>query len=170
MVYVPPPGVPHNNQWKVGMCSTPCVDPGKFCYACLCPCIFAFQQRRTLIGNGEYYCCMRAFPFCCLANPCPQECLCLEVVCCTTCAVTANRGYIQGSKQLVNSPCDDCLIWLTCLCQCAICIAEIAGYQVDPSIKNAVDCFFWTVLGCMQTQQALEIDPTFNPPPKQVMQ
>ena len=86
---------------------------------------------------------MGAFPCLCLKNPCDKvPFLCLEVLCCTICAVTSNRAYIQRTKGVMNDRCDDCLIWCTCICQWVLCILEILGQPVDPSLENAVDCFY----------------------------
>jgi len=43
------------------------------------------------------------------------------------------------------------------------------GQPVDPSFENAVDCFYYIVVGCMLTQQDLEIDPDQPGPAAQTM-
>lgn len=161
-------------QWKVGMFNTCCAAPCTFCFNCLCPHCGAYRQREQLLdmhsgpGTGKYFCCLGQFPICCLKDDCPRvPCLCLEVCFCLVCAVSSNRAHVQITRQLENSCCDTCLIWTTCICQCAICIFETLGHRCDPTVKNAVDFFYCTVIGCMLTQQDLEIDNSFQPPPKQ---
>jgi len=128
------------------------------------------MQRMKLLGDQPYICCMGAFPCLCLGDACdPVPWLCCEVVFCTICAVTANRAYIQRSKQVQNDACDDCLIWCLCICQFVICCLEMLGQPVDPALENAVDCFYYIVIGCMLTQQDIEINPNFQPPPTQTM-
>jgi len=43
------------------------------------------------------------------------------------------------------------------------------GQPVDPAFENAVDCFYYIVVGCMLTQQDLEIDPDMPAPQAQSM-
>jgi len=151
------------------MFCAPCESPLSFCFNCMCAPCGAYVQREKLLGDSPYYCCMGNFPFLCLANPCDKvPWLCCEVLCCTVCAVTANRAYIQRTKGVMNSGCDDCLIWTTCICQWTVCLCDTFGYQCPPAIENAVDCFYYLVIGCMLTQQEIEIDENFTaPPPKQ---
>jgi len=167
MVYKGNTGV---NQWKIGMFWTPCENPLLFLFNCCCAPCGAYRQRERLLGDQPYYCCMGAFPCLCLKNPCDKiPFLCLEVACCTICAVTANRAYIQRTKGVVNDRCDNCLIWMTCICQWLICCLQMMGQPVDPSFENAVDCFYYIVVGCMLTQQDLEIDPDQPGPAAQTM-
>jgi len=113
---------------------------------------------------------MGTCPVCCLAEPCEKvPCLCIEVCCCLICSVTANRTYIQRTKGIMNDPCDNCIIMTLCICQWAICIAQIVGIRVDPSVENAVDLFYHIVIGCMLTQQDIEINPDKPGPAPAVM-
>jgi len=158
------------NQWKIGMFWTPCESPCLFLFNCLCAPCGAYRQRERLLGDQPYVCCMGSFPCLCLADPCDKvPFLCCEVCLCTICAVTANRAYIQRTKGVMNDRCDNCLIWTTCICQWLICILQILGQPVDPSLENAVDCFYYIVVGCMLTQQDLEIDADQPAPQPQVM-
>ena len=91
---------------------TPCDAPCLFCFNCLCAPCGAYRQREKLLGDAPYYCCMGAFPCCCLRNPCDKvPFLCCEVFLCTICAITSNRAYIQRTKGVQNDQCDNCLIW-----------------------------------------------------------
>jgi len=158
------------NQWKVEMFYTPCTAPGLFFFNCLCSCCGVYRQREKLLGEAPYYCCMGQMPICCLKDPCEKvPWLCVEVSLCTICAITANRAYIQRTKGVMNSTCDNLLIWLTCACQFCICVLQLMGQPVDPAIENAIDCFYYIVIGCLLTQQDLEIDPTVPAPAPQTM-
>ena len=191
---------------------TPCESPCLFCFNCLCAPCGAYRQREKLLGDAPYYCCMGAFPCCCLKNPCDKiPFLCCEVCLCTICAITANRSYIQRTKGVQNDACDNCLIWsashsrtqhlvvptaapasqvtfasvhsphsvpapspihfhrATCICQWALCILQCLGQPVDPSLENAIDCFYYIVIGCMLTQQDIEINADIPAPQPQVM-
>ena len=166
------------NTWKVGMFWTPCEAPCKFLFNCCCAPCGAYMQRERLMGDAPYYCCMGAFPCLCLKNPCDKvPWLCCEVLCCTICAITANRAYIQRTKGVMNDQCDNCLMyralahtrtemlcshpdishslyctalpyplhsWCTCICQWALCILQVMGQPVDPSLENAIDCFYYS--------------------------
>ena len=46
---------------------------------------------------------------------------------------------------------------------------QCLGQPVDPSLENAVDCFYYIVIGCMLTQQDIEIDADIPAPQPQVM-
>lgn len=38
-----------------------------------------------------------------------------------------------------------------------LCLLSLFGVDVDESIKNMVDCFICTVMGCMNTQTGIEL-------------
>jgi len=145
------------NEWKVGMFTTCCEDPCYFCQACWCPWCTAYSHRGLLIGNGPYYCCGGMYPCCCLKDPCPRWCLCLEACCCLSCAVVGNRAIIQTQQQIQNSCCDECIIWTTCIASWVLCILRLFGVNIPDSVQNCVDCLYYTVLGCMQTQHAIQM-------------
>jgi len=158
------------NMWKIGMFYTPCEEPLLFLFNCCCAPCGSYRQREKILGDAPYYCCMGAFPCLCLKNPCERiPWLCLEVICCTPCSVTANRAYIQRTKGVMNDNCDNCLIWCTCICQWVICCMQMVGAPVDPTLENAVDCFYYIVIGCMLTQQDIEIDADHPAPSAQTM-
>jgi len=116
--------------------------------------------------------CGGLFPCCCFDSSCPRACLVCEVCLCLSCAVSGNRFLIQQTYGKENTPCDNCILWCTCFMSWAICCAQLVGISVDPSIQNLVDCIYCTVLGCMQTQHAIEMGLVTgfeNSPSKQQM-
>jgi len=150
----------HKGEWKIGMFYTCCEEPCYFLGACFCPCCTAYSHRQKLIqtvGDGKYYCCAGMYPCCCLKNECPEACLCIESCCFLSCAVIGNRKMIQESQQLRNTCCDECILWTTCLVSWALCILRIVGVHIHESVQNCVDCMYYTVLGCMQTQHAIQM-------------
>lgn len=152
---------PGQNEWRVGMFESCCAAPFAFVKHCLCPCCYAYQHREHIIGEGEYYCCGGLCPFCCLKKPCPRvPCLCLEVVCCPFNAIMVNRHLIQYEQGLKNNCCDECLIWTAVLAGCVICILQLIGCDVPDEARNVVDCFIWTVCGCMLTQSSIQMGLT----------
>jgi len=159
-----------SNTWKIGMFWTPCDSPCLFLYNCVCAPCAVYGQRERLLGDAPYVCCMGMFPCLCLKNPCDRvPWLCCEACCFTICAVTANRVYIQRTKGVMNDGCDNCLIWCTCICQWVLCILECLGQPVDPTLENIVDCFYYIVVGCMLTQQEIEINADVPAPQPQIM-
>jgi len=155
-------------EWKVGMCGAPCESPGKFMFYCVCPCLGVVNHREVLIGNGPYYCCNRHFPVCCLKDECPRSCVWCEACCCLNIAIGVNRHILQDRYAIRNTPCDECILWCTCLTSWCLCIMRCCGYDVPPEVQNCVDCLYCTVQGCMQTQQAIEMEAvgcTLAPPP-----
>lgn len=120
----------------------------------------AGQQRLQILEvTGEpYVCCGGMIPCCCLGEPQDKCCVALEACCCPSLAVAGNRFLIQTRFDRHNTACDDCLLWFTCLCSWAVCIAECAGCDVPEGIENAVDCLKIAVDGCMLAQQQVEID------------
>ena len=111
----------------------------------------------AMTGQQNYVCCLGMWQVCCLKDPCPPCCLCLEVFCCPFCAVSANRYAIQDHLQVKNSCCDTAIIWCTFCCQCLICILQLLGEDVDDSLQNAADLLSCIVMGCMLTQQDYQI-------------
>jgi len=145
--------------WKVEMFDTCCAAPGDFCLACLCPWCTAYQHRTYMLDswNRPYYCCGGLFPCCCLANDCPRECLCLEVCFCLSCAVSGNRMMVQQQYQLMNTCCDECILWSTCMLSWVLCILQAVGVPVNQELRNCADLIYCTVLGCMQTQHGIQL-------------
>ncbi|CAM9273604.1 unnamed protein product, partial [Ectocarpus sp. 4 AP-2014] len=87
------------NQFQIGMMEAPCKNCPWCCFGCLCTCCAQFiVRKRALDGNLEnYLCCQGYFPMCCMSagdcgeRSCPCFCLCLEVFCCNSCAVSSSR-------------------------------------------------------------------------------
>jgi len=154
----------YNNEWAVGMCSAPCEAPGTFLFSCFCCPCQAYSHRTTLLDNNydNYHCCGGLWGASCTnccdscTRPCPQLCLCLEVCFCLNCAVSGNRYMIQDRFRLMNTPCDNCLLWFTCLLSWAITILR-CFIDIPQEVENIVDLIYYTVLGCMQTQHDIEL-------------
>jgi len=166
---------PHQNEWKIGMFESCCAAPGTFCLSCFCPWCTAYNHREILIGDGEYYCCGGLCPVLCLKSSCPRPCLICEVCLCLSCAVSGNRMLVQNMYQKANTPCDNCILWCTCLTSWVLCILSICGVNIPPEANTLADCLYCTVLGCMQTQHAVEMGlvsgyENVQGPPKQAMQ
>lgn len=153
-------------EWQVGLCEAPCSDPFSCCYACLCPCCMAAQQRQEILAViGEPYVCCGGMCTCCgMCAPCEvdtrNDCCCVwaEACCCTGLAVAANRFLIQTRFDRKNTECDDCILWLACLTPLVTCLCQCVGVEIPEELQNCVDCCQTCVTGCMLAQQKVEID------------
>jgi len=63
---------------------------------------------------------------------------------------------MQTRFDLMNTCCDDCILWFTCLASWAICIAQMF-IDVPQELEMLVDLLIQTVNGCMLAQQAVEL-------------
>lgn len=146
-------------QWQIGLFEAPCKAPVPCLYGCLCSCCSAAQQRNEILDIiGEpYICCGGLFPCGPLGEPQDRQCAWVEACCCTGLAVGANRYYIQTRMDRVNTPCDDCILWTTCLVSWVVCILSII-MDVPQEIESCVDCMIMSVDGCMLAQQKVELD------------
>jgi hypothetical protein len=87
------------------------------------------------------------------------DCGCdVQSFCCLSFAVSANRARIQQQRGLINDCCDECILFTMCFCSCCLTIMNLFGMQIDPSVQNAVDLLYCSVVGCMLTQQSVEIE------------
>eukprot|EP00906_Rhabdomonas_costata_P031781 RCo044849 len=150
------------NEWAIGMCET-CKNCPYCCLACFFPWCMAFTQRkRILLGDLEhnYVCCGGMFGRCseCATKVCSGACgLALESCCCLVCAVTANRWMIQSAYQLQNTPCDDALIILTCVCSFVALIVSFVDRGLGDLMNDSAQLLLHMVLACMLTQQDFEM-------------
>mmetsp|Transcript_60837 Transcript_60837/g.144983 ORF Transcript_60837/g.144983 Transcript_60837/m.144983 type:complete len:350 (+) Transcript_60837:70-1119(+) len=159
--------------WKVGLFEAPGASPVQCLYGCCCPCCAAFQQRNTLLDiTGEpYVCCAGLFPCCGIDKPQnDRNCLFLEACCCPGIAIAGNRFMVQTRFDKENTPCDDCILWTTCLCVYGIEIARCCGVDIPEELDCLVDCLVMSVNGCMHAQQHVEIQEIMKngysgPPP-----
>eukprot|EP00741_Cyanophora_paradoxa_P002767 tig00000630_g2687.t1 len=171
------------NEWQVDMCDTCTTVPGEWCrrsgasgpsplhalsyeacFACFCPCCAAYDHRvRALDGNMNNYRCCAGLCACCgdchsCTKSCPECCLACEVACCFSCAVSGNRLLIQGKYMLQNTPCDNCILWTSCICSWVACIVSIF---VDGSVAQLISCAadlqYCAVQACMQAQHGTEL-------------
>lgn len=147
-------------EWAVGLFEAPVKVPLSFCYGCICPCCMAAQQRLKILNiiGESYVCCGGMFPCGPLGQEMDENCAWVEACCCTGCAISGNRFLIQTRLDRQNTPCDDCLLWVTCLAPYVICCLECIDIDVPEGIENAVDCLQMIVAGCMLAQQQKEID------------
>mmetsp|Transcript_8920 Transcript_8920/g.16023 ORF Transcript_8920/g.16023 Transcript_8920/m.16023 type:complete len:341 (+) Transcript_8920:99-1121(+) len=162
--------------WKVGMFQAPAAAPPQCVYGCLCPCCASFQQRNTLLDiTGEpYVCCAGLFPCCGIDKPQQdRNCLYLEACCCPGLAISGNRFMVQTRFDKENTPCDDCILWTTCLCVYGIEIARCCGVDIPEELDLLADCLVLTVNGCMHAQQYIEIEDIkkngYSGPPSAIM-
>jgi len=116
-----------------------------------------------------YLCCQGYFDCCgfrrCLSagrdenqsmdRDCPEFCLCLEVFCCASCAVSATRFYVLDKYNIIPDPVDNKIIRFNNCLQCLSCIISIAAIFVD-GLDNAEDIIqliakfvFHVTAGCM---------------------
>lgn len=148
-----------DGHWKTGMCTAPCESPLQFCAGSCCICCAVWQQRTELLQiTGEpYVCCAGLCPCGPLGEPQDQSCLFLEACCCPGLALSGNRFMVQTRFNKENTPCDDCILWFTCLFTCAVDIAR-CFMDVPDGLELLADCLTITVQGCMHAQQAIEIE------------
>jgi len=171
--------------FKTSMMDAPCKDPCCCCVACICPWCTAFALRRTVLADdmSKYLCCQGYFDCCCFKagtlgeSNCPTCCLCLEAVCCLSCAVSATRIYAMDQKGLQSDPCDrrlircnNCVQLLSCICDIlAICIEQLRPCaQLLDTIRHILYC---SIQACMQAQVHYEYKDTIpqGVPQKQEM-
>jgi len=145
--------------WQVGLFTTPCVAPLSFCYGCCCSCCMAAQQRGEILDiiQEPYVCCAGMFPCGPLGDPQDRSCAWVEACCCTGCAISGNRFLVQTRFNRMNTACDDCILWATCVLSIVVCILSFI-IDMPQEIVNAVDCLIQIVNGCMLAQQQVEIN------------
>mmetsp|Transcript_3791 Transcript_3791/g.14053 ORF Transcript_3791/g.14053 Transcript_3791/m.14053 type:complete len:271 (-) Transcript_3791:287-1099(-) len=150
-------------RWKHQMFEAPCEAPVQCLYGCLCTCCAVYQQREELLKiTGEpYICCAGLCPCGPLGEPQDKNCLVIEACCCTGWALSANRYMIQTRFDRENTPCDDCIIWGTCLFICGLNIAR-CFMDIPDELDFCADCLIMTVNGCMHAQQHIEIQEIKN--------
>ena len=106
---------------------------GDVVYHCLCGPCTTCTHRDLLIGRNDYYCCGRAIPCCCFANPCPHSCLYCEVLCCPIMAVMVNRIMVEDRYTLKETPCSIGL----CACLLCCCMHTQHAVEMDDTFENA---------------------------------
>lgn len=108
--------------WNIHVCQTTCKQPLYYLVGCLCPWCFACYQRELLLwGEMEekYSCCQDAYGKCwckrCVRYA-PHCCLCLEVHCCTGCAIGGNRNLMKQMYPLVDRKTETVLLICASIC------------------------------------------------------
>jgi len=150
-------------QWDTTMLGAPCAAPASCCCAFLCTPCMSYSQRNELLDiTGEPYVCCAGL---CPCGPCAEPCssrepwLCLEVCCCTSQSVLANRYIIQTRFDRENDPCDDALLMFVCIFDCFACLAAFfVDEETADCLKSISDCIYNSVCACMLTQHKVEID------------
>merc|ERR1719401_2354336 len=145
--------------WKTEMFKAPCEAPLQFCYGCLCICCATYQQRSELLDmTGEpYVCCAGLCPCGPLGEPQDRNCLFLEACCCPGFALSGNRFMVQTRFDKENTPCDDCILWFTCLFVYGVQIARCFCEDIPEELDLIADLLVHIVQGCMHAQQHIEI-------------
>mmetsp|Transcript_72525 Transcript_72525/g.208155 ORF Transcript_72525/g.208155 Transcript_72525/m.208155 type:complete len:224 (+) Transcript_72525:86-757(+) len=149
-------------QWQVGMLNAPSSAPATCCYALWCiPCV-TYNQRLELldITQEKYMCCAGLCNCCCFGSPCDSHFpwLCLEVCCCSSQAIVANRFMLQTRFDRKNDACDNCLMITAGCCDLVASISNNSGGGQDPDARWIMDVFYASVCACMLTQQAVELE------------
>ncbi|KNC46636.1 uncharacterized protein AMSG_03073 [Thecamonas trahens ATCC 50062] len=156
----------YENEWLTSLCGACANSPGNCCYGLLCPCCFAYSQRKELLDYdmSQYKCCDNRMG--CLSKmvPCVSGnescCLCLETCCCSNIAVHINRSMVQEKYHVRSSCCDKSIICAAYICVCIDCLLKCGGSRSDESESFGfiADCFFCSVMSCMLSQQQYEIN------------
>mmetsp|Transcript_89339 Transcript_89339/g.193379 ORF Transcript_89339/g.193379 Transcript_89339/m.193379 type:complete len:227 (+) Transcript_89339:127-807(+) len=166
------------DNWEIGLFETPCKAPGQFCYGCCCCCgiCMAAQQRLEILDviQEPYVCCGGLCPCGPLGQPQDRNCVYAEVCCCLGHAVAGNRFLMQTRFNLMNTPCDDCILWTVCLASWLTCIMQMVGCDLGDDLANCVDMMVLIVNGCMlaqhQTQlEAIKRNGGYQGPPQHVL-
>ena len=169
------PFAQHANEFQVPLMSAPCEDP-------LC-CVFGFLpcgacynayvlRKRALGGNMQNYeCCQGYMPACCCIKPgkmgessCPECCLFAESCCCLGLSMSSTRMFVQDMLGLRSDPtdrrlirCNNCLMALSCICN-ILAIVNDSFSDLAALLDCIADCFFYSLLGCMNVQIRKELD------------
>eukprot|EP00045_Choanoeca_perplexa_P022984 m.11542 g.11542 ORF g.11542 m.11542 type:complete len:205 (+) comp9840_c0_seq1:61-675(+) len=164
-------------QWETGMLRSCCNNPLGCCGAIICaPCCVCYLRKEALNGDWSKYSCCQGFVCgkCASCIPmqqsCPQLCLCLEAICCESCAISGTRMYVQAERQIQSDPCDNRIIRFTNCMQCLSCICNILACFDDSFRELAriidliADVIYCMVQACMQAQthHELKLHPTVN--------
>jgi len=169
----------HHTTFQVGMIDSPRAGVqyfGWFCFQCI-PCTSPIAQyclrRKALQGDMSKYVCFQGMlsEVCCCIKPnalgekkCPQCCLCLEVCCCNSCAVSATRAYVMTKYDLMADPCDNRLIRCNNIIQVISCVCDLLA-MINDSFRECAKCcdllaqlMYCIVSGCMTAQVVKELD------------
>ena len=120
-----------------------------------------------------YICCQGYYDRCCFkagsigdqGNSC---CLCLESVCCHSCAVSATRMYVMDKYDLASDPCDRRIMRFNNFMQLLACVCQLAAMFV-PELRDAAqlidfiaDLVYMATAGCMFAQVNVELEQSAN--------
>jgi len=164
----------YGKDWDTNMFEAPCKNCPMFCAGYFFPCCAQYHLRVLALNNDmrHYKCCQGYFdcPPCFIAGSfgeeaSPEVCLCIESCCCLHCAIQSTRFFVMDSRSIRPDPCDNrvirchnCLQILSCVLDLAACISGNEDVQqLAHLIRVIADCAYYTVLGCMTAQMALEL-------------
>eukprot|EP01115_Flamella_aegyptia_P012757 TRINITY_DN64_c3_g1_i1.p1 TRINITY_DN64_c3_g1~~TRINITY_DN64_c3_g1_i1.p1 ORF type:complete len:174 (-),score=12.56 TRINITY_DN64_c3_g1_i1:15-536(-) len=159
MVKTAPEGA--TRHWEVGLFTSCCERPHYFCVSCFFPwCCICKQRYDVYEGDmSRYECCGGAYCggcHCFCGKACPELCLCLESIFCCWCAIFGNRFLIQSEYGIMNTKCENCLIWFMCILSWVRCIVSLF-VNIPFEIEVLCDLLFCCFSACLQTQQEAEI-------------
>jgi len=146
--------------WAVPLSEAACVAPCHFLAGFCCPCCFAYQQRNKILDiTGEPYVCCGGSCICCQQTCDSREpWLCLEVCCCTSPAILANRYMIQTRFDVRNDPCDETLLAMAAFVNLAAHCAEICmDRESARHLEHIMHLINACICSCMLTQQHKEL-------------
>lgn len=150
-----PIGQQFTNEWQMGLCKTCFVHPSTCCYSCWCTPCKAYSQRNELLEltREKYVCAGGMLPCGCCSEPCAEDWLLCEVLCCPHFAVMVNRFLIQSRFAIRNTCCDDFII-LCALCGACCSLSHPKEHEKGDHCSSILVC---AVSGCMLTQHDAEI-------------
>ncbi len=98
----------------------------------------------------------------------PEVCLCLEVIFCEACSISATRMAMMDSRDIQPDPCDsrlirlnNCLALLACIFH-ILALIEDSLAQIAALIELLADIVYSLVAACMLTQTHVEVS-AFQP-------
>merc|ERR1712232_388893 len=99
----------------------------------------------------------------------PQVCLCCEVCCCHSCALSSTRFYIMDSYSIVSDPCDNRILRFNNFMQCLSLILSILAIFIEELrdtadiVRFIANLVYLIVSGCMTAQMHHELDERLGP-------
>jgi len=165
-----------SGKWQIGMFEAPAKNPAQCCFGCVCAPCASYQQRKELLQyTGEPYVCCAGLCDCGpLGKPMDENCLYVEACCFPGWAISGNRFMLQTRFDRENTPCDDCIIWFTCICYVSVMIIKCCCEDMLPDgAEFCADCLVMAVDGCMHAQQDTELklikQQPYAGPPQMIM-
>lgn len=158
------------------MKDAPMTNPLMCVYGGCCQPCANYQLRMKVLENDitKYKCCQGYF-----ATPCcnaaemgegSQGHMLVEMCCCTSCALSATRLYLQDGRNIVSDPCDNRIIRFNNCLQCFSCVLNVVAIFIE-ELRDAADCIdvlasmvYCATSGCMVAQMDYEMTHVNNEP------